>query len=71
MHGASASTPLCHNVASVAAASVTMDAANAFGLAGAAQHNENGISTAAQNDHGISTATQNNKTWFFLTAHLE
>ena len=34
MHGGSASTP--HNVASVAAASVTMDAANAFGLAGAA-----------------------------------
>jgi len=34
MHGASASTP--HNVASVAAASVTMNAANAFGLAGAA-----------------------------------
>ena len=33
---ASASAPQCHNVASVAAASVTMDAANAFGLAGAA-----------------------------------
>ena len=36
MHGASASTPQYHNVASVAAASVTMDAANAFGHAGAA-----------------------------------
>jgi hypothetical protein len=36
MHGASASTPQYHNGASVAAASVTMDAANAFGLAGAA-----------------------------------
>jgi len=39
MHGASASTPQCHNVASVAAvtaAYVTMDTANAFGLAGAA-----------------------------------
>ena len=34
-HGASASTPQYHNGASVAAASVTMDAANAFGLAGA------------------------------------
>jgi len=36
MHGASTSTPRCHNVASVAAASVTMDAANAAGLAAAA-----------------------------------
>ena len=36
MHGASASTLQYHNGASVAAASVTMDAANAFGLAGAA-----------------------------------
>ena len=34
-HGASASTPQYHNGASVAAASVTMDAAIAFGLAGA------------------------------------
>ena len=36
MHRASTSTPQYHNGASVAAASVTMDAANAFGLAGAA-----------------------------------
>ena len=35
IHGASTSTPQYHNVASVAAASVTMDTANAFGLAGA------------------------------------
>jgi rubrerythrin len=34
-HGASAFTPQYHNGASVAAASVTMDAAIAFGLAGA------------------------------------
>ena len=34
MHGASASNPRCHNVASVAAASGTMDAVNAAGLAG-------------------------------------
>jgi len=34
MHGASTSTPRCHNVASAAAASGTMDAVNAAGLAG-------------------------------------
>ena len=33
---ASASAPQCHNVASVAAASATMEAVNAAGLAGAA-----------------------------------
>ena len=36
MHGASASAPQYHNVASVAAASATMEAANAAGLAGVA-----------------------------------
>jgi hypothetical protein len=35
MHGASASPPPCHDVASVGVASVAMDAGNAAGLASA------------------------------------
>jgi len=46
MHGASASTPQYHNVASVAAVSVTMDAASAFGLAGAV-HAVSAVSAAS------------------------
>ena len=52
MHGTSASTPQCHNVASVAAASVTKDAANAFGLAGAA-HAISATSLAAGSDSTV------------------
>jgi rubrerythrin len=50
MHGASASIPKCHNVASVAAVSITMDAANnAAGLAGAAHAVSAAVLTAGSN----------------------
>ena len=54
MHRASTSTPWYHNVASVAAASVIMDAANAAGLSAAAAHAVSAAAFAASSNSSDS-----------------